>query len=48
MQDEPRVYRMSLGRSGAKAPRTMVISTNMGIGGGGRSAIAMNFTRYTR
>jgi hypothetical protein len=48
VQDEPRVYRMSLGRSGAKAPKTMVISTNMGIPGGGRSAIAMNFTRYTR
>jgi peptide chain release factor 1 len=38
VQDEPRVYRMRLVRSGAKAPKSMVISTNLGIAGGGRSA----------
>ena len=45
--DEPRSYRMTLPKSGKKAPTTMVISASMSMAGGKQMHFKMNFTRYT-
>ncbi|MBU6364395.1 MAG: hypothetical protein KGQ95_09275 [Acidobacteria bacterium] len=45
--DEPRSYRLTMPKSGKKAPKTMVISASMSTAGGGEMQFKMNFTRYT-
>lgn len=48
-RETPRAYRLSIPRSGVKAPKTMTISTSMstGVPGGSRTVFKMNFGRYS-
>jgi hypothetical protein len=47
-RDEPRSYRMSLGKAGKKAPRSMAISASMNMAGGAEQVFTMNFVRYAK
>lgn len=44
--DEPRAYRMVLGKAGKKAPTTLAVSATMYVAGAGEQVFTMNFTRY--
>ena len=48
-QDEPRSYRLIVGkRAGKAAPRTLVVSATMHVPGGGEQVFKMNFVRYAK
>lgn len=48
-QDEPRSYRLAVGkRVGKAAPKTMVISASMHVPGGAQQVFKMNFVRYSK
>ena len=48
-QDEPRSYRLTMGKKiGKAAPRKMVISASMHVLGGAQQVFKMNFVRYAK